>query len=119
MVMAASVGEARGPRVDCPRDLSASGWWDLLLRVKGQVAEDRLTIIAAGVAFYALLAVFPALATLVSVYGLVFDPQAVVQQLESLRGVVPGRAVDLVFGQVPYLHDHRSALGWGVAGGTW
>ena len=67
MVMAASVGEARGPRVDRPRDLSASGWWDLLLRVKDQVAEDRLTIIAAGVAFYALLAVFPALATPVSV----------------------------------------------------
>ncbi|HSC87844.1 MAG TPA: YihY/virulence factor BrkB family protein [Polyangiaceae bacterium] len=117
MGLAASAGRGQEPRVDRPRDLSAGGWWDVLSSVKDRVAEDRLTIIAAGVAFYALLAVFPALATLFSIYGLMFDPQAVTQQLGSLRGVVPGRAVDLVLGQVQALQGHRGALGWGAAGG--
>ena len=106
-----------GARIDRAQDISAGGWWNLLLRVKHQVDEDRLTIIAAGVAFYALLAVFPALAALVSIYGLAFDPQAIAQQLESLGGFVPRRALDLMLDRVQSLQDERSALGWGVAGG--
>jgi membrane protein len=113
----AAAAVAEEPGVDRAQGTSAGGWWNLLLRVKAQVSEDRLDIIAAGVAFYALLAVFPALATLVAVFGLAFDPQAVTQQLESLRGVVPGRALDLVLGQVQSLHRARGALGWGVGGG--
>jgi membrane protein len=106
-----------GRGVRRPRELSASGWWDVLRAVKDGVSEDRLTIIAAGVAFYALLAVFPALAALVSLYGLMFDPQAVVQQLESMRGVLPAQAIDLVLRQMQSLQGDRGALGWGVAGG--
>src|SRR6516162_9393424 len=58
-----------------PGQIPKEGWWDVVVRVKDEAAEDRLSIIAAGVAFYALLAAFPALGALVSIYGLVFDPQ--------------------------------------------
>jgi membrane protein len=113
----ADAAEGHGSGVDRAQDISTGGWWNAFLRLKEKIAEDRLTIIAAGVAFYALLAVFPALATLVSIFGLAFDPQAVTQQLESLRGVVPGRALDLMLGQVQSLQSERRALGWGLAGG--
>ena len=49
-------------------------WWAIAKRVWQQTGEDKISILAAGVAFYSLLPLFPALAALVSVYGLVADP---------------------------------------------
>jgi membrane protein len=119
MARAATADAGRGRDATRPGEVSAAGWRDVLLRVKRQIAADHVLIIAAGVAFYALLAVFPALAALVSVCGLVLDPSSVTQQLESLRGVVPGQAVDLMLGQLQGLaQTPRGALGWGVAGGV-
>jgi membrane protein len=86
--------------------------------VKDEAAEDRLSIIAAGVAFYALLAAFPALGALVSIYGLVFDPQQAMDQIAALRGVIPAEAVELIGRQAKELMQAApSALGLGVAGG--
>ncbi len=107
-----------GPRIACPRDLTRSGWLDVLRRVKEQIAADRLSVIAAGVAFYALLAVFPALSALVGLSGLLFDPHQVGRQVSSLGGVVPAEAVKLLMGQLRDLsQSDRTALGLGVAGG--
>jgi membrane protein len=108
----------RGRSAERPRDIPKAGWKDVLWRLKDKIAEDRLSIIAAGVAFYALLSLFPALAALVALYGLAFDPQQVTQQVQSLRGVLPGQAADLVAHQLQGLaqSDH-TALGIGVAGG--
>ncbi|MEO8040348.1 MAG: YihY/virulence factor BrkB family protein [Betaproteobacteria bacterium] len=92
------------------------GWRDLLVEVKDEIQKDRLGIIAAGVGFYGMLAVFPALAAVVSIYGLVFDPQTVTQQLESLRGVVPSQAVDVVLEQLHGMQGDRATLGWSAAG---
>jgi membrane protein len=60
------------------------------------MSEDRLSIIAAGVAFYALMAIFPALIALVGLYGLLFDPHAVNQQIATLAGFLPQQAVTLL-----------------------
>jgi membrane protein len=82
--------------------------------VKERISRDKLSMIAAGVAFYGLLAVFPALIALVSVYGLVFDPQQVSNQVAALRGVLPPQAADLVFQQLSELAQmNRSSLGVG------
>jgi membrane protein len=54
-------GSERGRDAQRPTEIPKAGWRDILLRVKQQMAEDRLSIIAAGVAFYALLAALPAL----------------------------------------------------------
>ncbi len=84
--------ERRGRAAERPRDIPASGWRDILLRVKERMARDNLSIIAAGVAFYALMAIFPALIALVGLYGLLFDPQQVTEQVAAMRGVLPPQA---------------------------
>jgi membrane protein len=112
------LGHARGREARAPKDIPARGWKDILWRVKDQVKEDRLSIIAAGVAFYALLAVFPGLIALVAIYGLAFDPAQVEQQVSQLKGVLPPEATDVLLAQ---LHDltttSSTALGFGAIAG--
>nr|WP_244505663.1 YhjD/YihY/BrkB family envelope integrity protein [Methyloceanibacter stevinii] len=62
---------------------------DVLWRIYNQLQNDRLLAVAAGVVFYMLLALFPALTALVSLYGLVSDPAEINAQLSLLAGVVP------------------------------
>jgi membrane protein len=111
-------GSARGREARAPKDIPARGWKDILWRVKDQIKEDRLSIIAAGVAFYGLLAIFPGLIALVAIYGLAFDPQQVEQQAGALSGVLPPEAADILLGQ---LHDltttDSTALGIGAVVG--
>lgn len=81
-----------------------------------QVSRDRLSIVAAGVAFYALLAAFPTLAALVALYGLAFDAQQVEQQVASLSGLLPEQALNVLLGALQDLSfTDRRALGWGAA----
>ena len=102
----------RGRSADRPSDIPARGWKDVLLRVYRGIGEDRVLANAAAVTFYALLAIFPAIAALVSIYALFADPRAIAQHLESLGGVVPGGAVDVVKEQLNRISAQgRSALG--------
>jgi membrane protein len=112
------LGHARGREAGRPKDIPAPGWKDILLRVKDQIKEDRLSIIAAGVAFYGLLAVFPGLIALVALYGLAFDPQQVQQQVGAMRGFLPPEAADVLLAQLSDLTSTDSAaLGVGAIGG--
>src|SRR5690606_4216157 len=90
-VMAESQAE-RGRYGEPSRDLSRPAWRDVLRRVRAETSEDNLSLVAAGAAFYALLAVFPALAALVAVYGLFTDPATVGEQLEAVSHILPGEA---------------------------
>jgi membrane protein len=74
------------------RDSTTGGWWDVARRVKDDVAADNISMIAAGAAFFALLALFPALAAAVALYGLVTDPATVSAHLDLLSGFAPGEA---------------------------
>jgi membrane protein len=69
-------------------------------RLWRQVGDGRLSLIAAGCAFYATLALFPGMSMLISLYGLVFDPGTVVTQLNVLRVVLPPEAFTLIERQV-------------------
>ena len=112
-------GRARGREAGTPKDIPARGWKDILLRVKDQIRKDRLSIVAAGVAFYALLAVFPGLIALVAVYGLAFDPQQVQEHVRVLSGVLPPEAADVLLGQLSDLTStDTTALGIGAIGGV-
>lgn len=103
----------RGRHAESPGDIPAAGWKDILWRVKDQIAKDKLSMIAAGVAFYALLAVFPALITLVSIYGLVFDARQVESQIAPFAAAMPQQAAEILMTQ---LHDltQRSGTALGV-----
>lgn len=100
------------------RGIATREWRPALTHVKEQIQCDRLQIVAAGVAFYALLAVFPAVAALTAIYGLVFDPAQVTGQISAMQGLLPEQALDVVLGELRQLTSSgRTALGWGAAGG--
>ena len=91
----------------------------MLLRVRRRVSDDNLSITAAGVAFYALIAAFPGLLALSGVYGLVFDPREVAEQLDFLQGQLQPQAMDLFVALLRGIADsERSRLGFGIAGGA-
>ena len=97
--------------------LQPARWSNGLLRaVRARMAEDQLSIVAAGVAFYALLAIFPALIALVGVYGLLFDPSAVNQQIATLSGFLPRQAATLLVEELAEITTmDRTRLGIGSA----
>ena len=68
----------------------------MLFRVKRRIAEHNLSMAAAGVAFDALIATFPRLLGLLEVYGLVFDPRQLAEQLDFLRRQLEPEANSLV-----------------------
>ncbi len=76
----------RGRLAEVPEAIPVKGLGDVLWRVFHEVFDDRVTLIAAGVTFYLLLALFPALAALVSLYGLVADPSTIADHLRELAG---------------------------------
>lgn len=98
-----------------PHEITRRGWWDILMRIKNQMAEDNLNIVAAGIAFYAFLAIFPALAAIISIYGLVVNPQIVHNQLSQMSGFLPQETHKLIGEILTQIASHSSkALGWGV-----
>jgi membrane protein len=99
-----------------PASLGARGFGRVLMRTRKQAQRDHVQIVAAGVAFYAFLAVFPALAALVSVYGLVADPQNIQQQLDSLGAALPSGVREVLGMQMQRIAGASGgALGWGFA----
>jgi membrane protein len=93
-------GDARGREADKPTEIPTLGWKDILWRTYEEMGRDRLVSVAAGVTFYALLAIFPAVAALVSIYGLFADPATIEQHLSALSGFLPGGATEIVGEQV-------------------
>jgi membrane protein len=83
-----------------PQEIPPRGWWEILKRTASEVSEDRVLTEAAGVTFYALLALFPALAALISIYGLFADPATISEHLDLLGNVVPGGGMEIVNEQV-------------------
>ncbi|MGX7709362.1 YihY/virulence factor BrkB family protein [Methylobacterium sp. Gmos1] len=90
----------RGHKAKVPSDIPAKGWWDISKRVFQEFGNDRVLLVAAGVTFYAILALFPAIGAFVSIYGLVADPGAINAQLSNLQGIVPEGALDIISEQV-------------------
>lgn len=103
-------------RVQTPSKISFSGWKTILVRVKDQISKNNVSIISAGVAFYAFLAVFPAIAALVSIYGLAMDPQSIQNQLSQISAMMPQQAYDILKAQLESLVETSgSTLGWSTA----
>ena len=106
---------AAGGHAWSPAAVPARGWWAALKRAVVEIGEDNIGIVAAGCAFYAMLALFPAISLLISLYGLLANPATVQQELELLRGAIPEEAYALVAGRVHDLVDTASTtLGWSL-----
>jgi membrane protein len=109
-------GEAgRGREAEHPGEIPARGWKDVLWRAWKQSSADNIGILAGGVTYGVLVALFPALAALVAVFGLVADPSVIQQEVNSLGGVLPGDAQKLIGAQLQSLTAHsHSALSIGA-----
>ncbi|HYF60542.1 MAG TPA: YihY/virulence factor BrkB family protein [Burkholderiaceae bacterium] len=93
----------RGRQADRPTHIPAKGWKDIALRVKDQLDENHLSIIAAGVAFYLLLSFVPALAALVAIYGVFADPAQIGERVASMGSVLPKEALEMIEEQLQRL----------------
>jgi membrane protein len=104
----------RGRKADKPTEIPAKGWKDILWRTYEEFGKDRITSVAAGVTYYALLAVFPAIAALVSIYGLFADPATIQDHLNTMSGVLPSGALEIIGEQVKRISSKGGgALGFG------
>jgi membrane protein len=86
-----------------PADVSRRSWKLIVRRTVAEFTDDRIPAVAAGSAFYALLALFPGLAVFVSLYGLVGDLQGAQRQIAAFHGLLPSGGVSVLSEQIARL----------------
>ena len=84
------------PRIRPSHRKARLAWFEIVRLLYSAIGEHRVVSIAAGVTFFSLLAIFPAIAALVSIYGLFADPANIQAQLSSLSSLLPGGAIDII-----------------------
>ena len=103
-----------GGKAERPSEIPARGWKQVATRGWKEAKADQVPLLAAGVAFYAFLSIFPGLIAIVTIYGLFADPSTIADQLKSLTTALPGQARQVVTDQVTLLASRRSTLGIGL-----
>lgn len=105
----------RGRFADRPEEIPPRGWKDILVRLYYKFWEDRAMLVAGGVTYYLLLALFPALAVFVSLFGLIADPVSVVESAGALEGLLPDDAMQIITRELGDLAaQDAGALGLGL-----
>src|SRR3954464_16002661 len=92
-----------GRNAQTPAQIPPAGWRDVALRVFHGISKDRITTISGGVTFFVLLALFPGLAGLISLYGLIADTSTINQHISSLDGVLPEGGMQILRDQLQQL----------------
>jgi membrane protein len=119
-----SYQERRGRTAESPQDIPARGWWDIAVRVRRRIVADNVDIIAGGLALFAVLAAFPALAAAVSIYGLFASPTSIAADLQQFAAALPDGALQILQRQLTEFarHPHgalRFGIGLGAALAVW
>lgn len=108
-------GDGHGLDATTPSEVPPRGWKDVAVRVKDDLRADHVSLSAAGVAFFGFLALIPALAAVISVYGLVADPADVQSRMQQLFTSLPADARELLTEQITRLTESSSSsLGVGL-----
>jgi membrane protein len=121
----ARAGErGRGRRARAPLQIPWRGWKDIASRVLREIQDDRIMLVAAGVTFYSLLSLFPAIGAGVSCYALVSDASTIAKHLSLAAGVVPAEVLDMLRDAITRIaskSDNRLTFGFllGVAVALW
>jgi membrane protein len=112
----------RGRRAESPVDIPLAGWRDIAWRIYAGIQDDRLLAVAAGVVFYGLLALFPAITALVSSYALFADAATIGKHLAFAAALMPGGAYGIVEEQITRIAQGSSGglstaflIGLGIA----
>lgn len=104
-----AAGPGRGRRADRPERIPAPGWKDVLWRTLREFVDDDVMTVARSIAFSGMLALFPALAAFVSIYGLFADVETARSHLASLTGVVPAGAATIIGEQMVHIASRQDA----------
>jgi membrane protein len=96
----AVTNDKHGRQADAPQEIPPQGWKDIAKRAAKEVKADQVPLLSAGVAFYTLLALFPAIVAGVSIYGLVADPATVQNQVRELTERLSPQTADIVGDQL-------------------
>lgn len=103
-----------GEQAERPQDIPRRGWLQIAKRGWKEAQADQVPLLAAGVAFYAFLALFPALMALVLIYGLVADPAQIAREAGQLTGAMPGPIRQLITNQLTMVSQHSRGAGFGL-----
>src|SRR5829696_586551 len=98
----------RGRAASSPTEIPAKGWKDIVWRSYEEMNKDRILAVAAGVTYFGLLALFPAITALVSMYGLFADAATINEHLATLSGFLPGGATEIIGDQVKRITQNDS-----------
>jgi membrane protein len=98
----------RGREADTPEQIPSRGWRDIFWRVFSSISADRIFSTSGGVAFFALLAVFPGIAAIVSLYGLFADASTIGNHLSLLSGFLPSGVLQLISDQITLISSQRN-----------
>ncbi len=102
--------------VDRPWRFSAADWWQVIKRTFVSAQHDNVTVIAAGVAFFSLLATFPLISAALSTFSYFADPGDVDSITDTVAALLPGEAYSIIEAQiVTVLETDTEALGFGIA----
>lgn len=105
----------RGRQASTPGDIPMRGWLDIAKRIYVSANENNISLLAAGVAFYAMLATFPALGAVVTVYALFSDPVAMQHHIQSMAGLLPPDVLSIFSEQLTsVLEQEQQSLGLGL-----
>ena len=97
-----------GTRAQRPTEIPARGWWQVVRRGWRESQDDNVSLMSAGVAFWLFLSLFPSLIALITVYGLVTDPDEAARQVEQLAGALPESARETLLEQVDTITSTQS-----------
>ena len=87
------------------------------LRAARDALLGEMPVLAAGTALFAIIAVVPALAAVVSIYGIAVDPNEIQRHLKGLETVMPAQVVEFVSGQLERMaRENHGVLGFQIAG---
>ena len=110
-----STRPGRGREAAEPQHIPLRGWKDILIRAWNDSSEKNISLVAGGVTYYVLLALFPGLAALVSIYGLIANPATIATNINALSGLLLPSAQKLIGDELHQLiSTSHGALGFGA-----
>ncbi len=102
--------DSSGHSADRPSEIGRSGWVQIAKRGWTEAKVDQVPLLAAGLAYYGFLAIFPAMVATVSLYGLFADPSQIADQVSSAMAGLPEQARDLIVDQLRNLSSRQTSL---------
>jgi membrane protein len=104
-----------GKDAEKPTEIPPRGWWQVVRRAFKESSADNVPILAAGVAFFAFLAIFPAMIAAITLYGIFADPETVAAQVRDLSAALPEQAQPILADQLQSVASTSGgALGFGL-----